>query len=119
MKLNIDKILFQWSHRISSSELHVIESGSPCIMRNKQNHAKTTTTTGYWWPHLNISPLINLFTRAEYRIEVRSFTLADSSLILVLKYNLNELPTSFVLKQKVIIVLHVFVKIGFPYNIAS
>ena len=47
MKLNIDKILFQWSHRISSSELHVIESGSPCIMRNKQNYAKTTTTTGY------------------------------------------------------------------------
>ena len=40
MKLNIDKVLFQWSHRISSSELHIIESGSPCFMRNKQNHAK-------------------------------------------------------------------------------
>ena len=45
--------------------------------------------------------------------------MADSSLILVLKYNLNELPTSFVLKQKIIFVSHVFVKIGFPYNIAS
>lgn len=43
MKLNIAKILFEWSHGISSSELHAIKSESPCIMCNKQHHVKKKT----------------------------------------------------------------------------
>lgn len=43
MKFNIAKILFEWPHGISSSELHAIKSESPCIMCNKQHHVKKKT----------------------------------------------------------------------------
>lgn len=82
MKLNIAKILFEWSHRISSSELHAIKSESPCIMCNKQHHVKKKTKKKKHWSLITsfeYIATINLFTCAQYRIEVRSFTLAHSS----------------------------------------